>query len=235
MSYILDALKKIEQKRDREDPLRKPTFSGDLPPERKKKKALWPYFLLAALLLNAVAISFFLWSPKPEKASTAAAVQPIPGAAPAIVTESPVNIPETSKDRKEAPLKKENVLPPARPAEREPKEATVTVPTPVKPPVTERAAAGVKPAPEKGTAAPTERIFSLGELPSGIRSTLPEFRVSGHAYSPERQTRVARVNDKILQEGQELSPGLRVEEIVQEGIIFSYQGYRFRIVINGNR
>jgi len=52
MSFILDALKKLEQNRKR----------GEVPDlstvhlhdhERPKKKAVWPYLLLAALLLNA--------------------------------------------------------------------------------------------------------------------------------------------------------------------------------------
>jgi general secretion pathway protein B len=64
---------------------------------------------------------------------------------------------------------------------------------------------------------------------------LPEFNISGHAYSPEPQTRVARINEKILQEGQELAPGLKLEEITPGGVIFGYRGYRFRVELSGNR
>ena len=232
MSYILDALKKIEQKRDREDPLRKPTFSGELPPERKKR-ALWPYFLLAALFINAVVITFLVSSPKPDKISSVAQApppsQPLP-TAPAEVRRNP---PEAWKDQREALPKKEAPPPLSRPVEKEPKESLV--PAPAKPPVTERPSTGQKTGQEKVAVPPTDRIFGLNELPPAVRSALPEFKVSGHAYSPDRQTRVARVNDKILQEGQELAPGLRVEEIIPDGIIFGYQGYRFRVGINGNR
>jgi general secretion pathway protein B len=63
---------------------------------------------------------------------------------------------------------------------------------------------------------------------------LPVFNVSGHAYSPEPGSRVARINDQILQEGQSLAPGLKVEEITPGGIVLSYQGYRFQININTN-
>ena len=72
-------------------------------------------------------------------------------------------------------------------------------------------------------------MLQVNELPATVRSALPEFRISGHAYSPEPQTRVARINEKILQEGQELIPGLKLEEIVPEGVIFGYRGYRFRV------
>ena len=232
MSYILDALKKIEQKRDREDPLRKPTFSGELPPE-PKKRGLWPYFLLAALFLNAVVITFLVSSPKPDKTSTVAQAPPPPQPPLTAPAEVRSNAPETWKDQREALPKKEAPPPRSRPVEKEPKESLI--PAPAKQPVTERPSAGQKTGQEKVAVPQTDRIFGLNELPPAVRSALPEFKVSGHAYSPDRQTRVARVNDKILQEGQELAPGLRVEEIIPDGIIFTYQGYRFRVGINGNR
>jgi general secretion pathway protein B len=59
--------------------------------------------------------------------------------------------------------------------------------------------------------------------------------VSGHAYNPDRSMRVARVNDVIVQEGSELAPGLKVDEITADGIIFSAQGYRFLIVTTSVR
>jgi general secretion pathway protein B len=234
MSYILDALRKIEQKRDREDPLRKPTFSGELPPERKKRP-LWPYVLLAVLLLNAVVITFLVSRPKTDKGSTGEVARaPIPPE-PAVVATTAERgaIRETAKDQKEA-LPRKDVAPPlGRTVEKEAKESVA--PGPAKPLATEHPPAGPRPVQEKVAAPPTDRLFSLSELPSAVRSALPEFKVSGHAYSPDRQNRVTRVNDKILQEGQELAPGLRVEEIIPDGIVFSYQGYRFRVGIDGNR
>jgi hypothetical protein len=46
---------------------------------------------------------------------------------------------------------------------------------------------------------------------------------------------VTRINEKILQEGQELTPGLRLEEIVPEGVIFGFRGYRFRVDLSASR
>ena len=232
MSYILDALKKTEQKRDREDPLRKPTFSGELPPERKKR-VLWPYFLLAALFLNALVIAFLVSSPRSDKGGRVALAPVLRQPAPTATAEDKGRVQETAKDQKEGLLKKDVAPPVTRVTEKEATEGAV--PAPPKPFATERAPAEQKTAQEKVAAPLTDRIFSLNELPSAIRNTLPQFKVSGHAYSPDRQNRVTRVNDKILQERQELAPGLRVEEIIPEGIIFSYQGYRFRVGTNENR
>jgi hypothetical protein len=32
----------------------------------------------------------------------------------------------------------------------------------------------------------------------------------------------------MLQEGEDLAPGIRLEQITPDGMIFSYKGYRFR-------
>ncbi|MBA4391623.1 MAG: hypothetical protein C0399_11915 [Syntrophus sp. (in: bacteria)] len=223
MSYILDALKKVEQKRAREELPNKLTFPGELPPERKKR-SLWPYFLLAALLLNAAVIAFLVSSPWSDKGGTIAQESVLRQPA---ATEDRSIVRETLKGSEEGSLKKDVTSSSTRAVEKEAKEAAV--PVPAKTLVSEHIPIEQKPGQKKVATPPIDRLFSLSELPPVVKSTLPEFRVSGHAYSPDRHTRVARVNDKILQEGQELAPGLRLEEIIPEGIIFSYQGYRFRV------
>ena len=54
MSYILEALKKVEQKREQEERPRSPNFS-DESVRPGKKRIIWPYVLIAALLVNAAA------------------------------------------------------------------------------------------------------------------------------------------------------------------------------------
>jgi len=115
---------------------------------------------------------------------------------------------------------------------RQKETAVFVVPAAPKPPAAPEAAAVPESRVEKPQPPAPDKVLALAELPLAIRNALPEFKISGHAYTPEPQTRVVRINEKILQEGQELSPGLRVEEIVQGGIIMSYGGYRFRININ---
>ena len=36
------------------------------------------------------------------------------------------------------------------------------------------------------------------------------------------------INDKLLREGATLPPGLMLEQITPEGMVFAYKGYRFR-------
>ncbi len=56
MSYILDALKKSDQKRQRGQAPDLNTVQVELPPE-DKKKVLWPYILIGILLLNAIILA----------------------------------------------------------------------------------------------------------------------------------------------------------------------------------
>jgi hypothetical protein len=38
---------------------------------------------------------------------------------------------------------------------------------------------------------------------------------------------IAIINDRLMKEGDEVSPGLRVEKIKDDSVIFSYKGYVF--------
>ena len=43
---------------------------------------------------------------------------------------------------------------------------------------------------------------------------------------------MARINERIMREGQELEPGIRIEEIVSDGEILSYKKFRFFVSVN---
>ena len=58
MSYILEGLKKLEQKRQQEEkPPHLLTFQGTST-EKPARKSIWPYLIFAVLLLNA---GVFIW------------------------------------------------------------------------------------------------------------------------------------------------------------------------------
>ena len=236
MSYILEALKKLEQKREQEEPPEVFSFSHGARPRRKKQSS-WPYLLAAALVLNAAAMIWWVSERQAEKGKTVAKKVAVP---PEPVPPAPLTAPERRHHvpaqgpgkKKETPQPAQGVMPHAPAA---PVETARDIPLPPAPKAVET---------EKQPAQPESRaekekrthglVFRLNDLPSVVRKGLPEFRISGHAYSPEPQTRVVRINEKILQEGQDLAPGLKLEEIVPGGVIFGYRGYRFRVDVNGN-
>lgn len=261
MSYILEALRKAEQKREQEEPSKAPTFLSGSTREPGERVRVWPYIVAAALLLNA---SLVMWRLIPRHASLPPppSVQTAPTKERTFAARTPAKDatrrpPPTAVARKESTIpavpraaaRKENSTLPEPPAPSKPlpgaEASPVSLPRteqPLPPPVVRSPAANELSEPAanvptragKQRPAASGRLFSLGELPPAVRSALPEFRVSGHAYTPEPQTRVVRINERILQEGQDLLPGLKLEEIVQGGVIMSYDGYRFRINIKEN-
>lgn len=221
MSYILEALKKVEQKGKHGGMPKLLSYPGEAGP-RGRKRTLWPYVLSAALLLNAGAIFWWIGSRSgtPHPALQAPAVHPAVHSQPSPVPAAP-RAERTEQSRpsnvKELPEEKRTAS----------TSAPKTRPAPAATTVQPQAQAEKKPA-------PPGRVLSLNELPASVKSSLPAFKVSGHAYSPDPALRVTRINDQILQEGHSLAPGLKVEEIIPYGVVLSYQGYRFEVGINAN-
>ncbi|MBT8135059.1 MAG: hypothetical protein KJO03_11160, partial [Gammaproteobacteria bacterium] len=60
MSYILDALKKSEQERGHGNVPDVQTVHSSSLNYRDDKKAVWPYILIVAVLLNLLAIGYFI-------------------------------------------------------------------------------------------------------------------------------------------------------------------------------
>jgi general secretion pathway protein B len=232
MSYILDALKKLEHKREREEPQRLRTFSAEIE-RRPKKRPMWPYLIVAILLLNTVIMLGFMHQWHQDERGISLRV-PAEQRSP-----QSLKAPETERKEEDRSGTVKKVLEPKD----EPGSSTQAAAPPARnaaPPARETtmAAKNVPVAPQEKRVKvdmPADPACALSDLPPFIRNELPEFKVSGHAYSPNPSNRVVRVNDKVLQEGQDLAPGLRVEEVLPEGIIFSYKGYRFRIGVTFDR
>jgi general secretion pathway protein B len=245
MSYILEALRKAEQRREQEEPSKVPTFLTGPVPESGRRTRLWPYVVSAVLLLNA---GLLVWrliprqvTPAPPLVETIVRKEPgLAARAPAKSSRKPApstvarkeNHPPAVSVVPSKPLVGSEIPPVSQPRVEQPQPS----PVPRSSAVNELSEPVVNPQARAGKQRPgaSGRLFSLSELPPAVRGALPEFRVSGHAYTPEPQTRVVRINERILQEGQELLPGLKLEEIVQGGVVMSYDGYRFRINIKEN-
>jgi len=254
--YILDALKKSEKKR----------MQGTVPDvltaqevvyREPKTRRLWPYFIVAALIVNALAVVLFV-PHKSKKADTVLG----PGAAVTKVA---------SKERDAISVNGEKTLPDsavniqgvtdsAKPAERKPahdldetprhqlaaakdevREKTTIVrksetgakviheTTPESPPETPAATAPPEPKPPVDITPIPNKVYSVSELPLSIQQKLPSFGISVFLYSDDTSSRMVKINNKMLKEGDYLSEGLKLEEIDQNSLILNYQNFRFRI------
>lgn len=70
---------------------------------------------------------------------------------------------------------------------------------------------------------------SLNELPDEIRRELPQMVVGGAMYADSPANRMIVVNSQVLHEGDQVAPGLQLEEIKLKSAVFKYKGYRYSI------
>lgn len=75
---------------------------------------------------------------------------------------------------------------------------------------------------------PKNTIPELRELPSTVQSEIPSMSFSMLVYSEVPGDRMIRINGKLLREGDEVASGLKLEEIVPGGAVFSFRGQRFK-------
>ena len=220
MSYILEALKKLEQKRRREEGthLLSDQHPAALP---RKRRSPWPYLLFLALLLNAGLLLWWLF-PWP---------QPQPGRS---ALQSRETIKEDSRpdtftgreDRRDNGTAMQAPSPGISIPPAQQRIASETPPPAVAPDADRHPHEPQQP--QKRALTPGQRTVGINELPPSLRTALPDLTISGHFFDASPSSRVVMIGGRTLHEGQAVSPGLKLEQITRDGVVFSYQGYRFR-------
>lgn len=71
--------------------------------------------------------------------------------------------------------------------------------------------------------------ISYWELPDAVRADVQEIKFSVLVYAKEPEDRFVLINGQRLGEGDSSQPGLVVEEIRRDGVIFSYRLYQFLV------
>jgi general secretion pathway protein B len=206
MSYILEALKRVEENR------RRSVATSDLldnlseTTAKSRRRPLWIYPLVFALLLNAGLLSWWLLPSKRQVSGYAHKEQ----ASPSQPTHSvPANEPPLDPEYVRVGVSKTPLPPSASPLEVEGKRET-TLPG------------------EKNAVDDEQKVHDMNDLPAQARQDLPDITLSGHFYSANPSSRIVVLNGKTLREGQTAAGGIKLEQITSEGVIMSYQGYRFR-------
>lgn len=213
MSYILEALKKSDQQRQRSAA---PTLPAATVTVVAVRQPVY-YGLLAAVLLGGGIVIGLLrpWQPAHESPEIAAkSPQASQQVAPAPLYRT------TGKTAQELP--RMNSVSVAAPAVR----MAAQPDTPAAVSAAKPGAVATAPITEKlADAAP--RAIAMAELPLSIQQEIPAMTIQFHAYSSKPANRLVGVNSLMLHEGESLMPGLRLEQITPEGMIFSFKGYRF--------
>jgi len=217
MSYILEALKKSDQQRQRGAT---PTLQAAQLIAVAPQRPMAVYYGLLALVLLATGITAGItigWlRPQPQSMPVKAEPVALQPAAPAALSASPELPGDTAH----------------KSASHDPARQAVPVADAVQPYKPARVAAEpVAAAPvrdQPAGVAQEDQAIALDELPDHIRQEIPAMEIQLHAYSSVPGERLVSINSIRLREGGALMLGLRLEQITPDGMIFSYKGYRFR-------
>jgi general secretion pathway protein B len=209
MSYILDALKKSEQERGRGTAPSVQTMHSSGMNYHTSKTQLWPYLLLAAVLVNLAVLVYFIIA----KSDPEAAVQNPQKLTAAMPAAEAVNLERIA----------------AQPLDNNKGETIIY--KPVSMPGTSQIAAA-EPAnvlaviPEYQQ--PRGPIMEKEELPPDMRQHIPVMEFSAHVYSNNPMQRSIVINGRFMEEGDRLTADLLLDEITADGAIFNFRGQRFR-------
>lgn len=248
MSYILDALRKSDQMRRRGAA---PTLPlGQAAAATPKRPAPLAYGLLALVLLGTgMAIGWLHpWQRQPVAPAPLAGAAKPPGVSQSKAPAAQLAMASNPRPQNSvsttpvvaAPAPAQLVAPAAAPAhprataaveserprdggQSAPPKAAAGVSTRAVPPLRQAAVRS-----NSGAAVPAASVITMAELPVAIQQELPPMSVSVHAYSGKPAERLVDINGHLLHEGEDVAPGLRLEQITPEGMILSYKGYTFR-------
>lgn len=213
MSYILEALRKAERERSLGQV---PTLEAKSDVSAETPRQLWPWLLAGALVVNAIVLALWLWSPRtPDGAESL----PAPVAQAVVPEYTPPQpaisdyIPPSSTVLPE-PISEPPVVTVREPAVPEPV-------APVEPPDTFVDEPAIEEAPVARDVTP------LRDMPPEFRRSLPELKMDAHFYTEVQGRSFVMINLRKYKPGERLSEGPQVVEIVPEGVILAHQGQQF--------
>lgn len=229
MSYILDALRKSEQERQRG---KVPDIHGGVSDsaEATRKANLWPIVTVAVVVLNLGILGYF-WLSMPAAEAPALVTAPTSdtGSSP------PPNavVPEPAAAPKKQASKPQSSQPVAYSSNAE-TNRPVKPATPKTQPQTDPAYIGSDNATGSEPALPAVGYMpQLEELPAYERDGIPDMTFSSHMYSSMPRFRSIIINGKRLKEGQYLNEELQVREITESGVIMSFGNTLFEVDVLG--
>jgi len=234
MSYILDALRKSQRERDPAPPPPPDAVHNITISLPGRNGLIVVGIILLLVLLGAV---LFFWRSTvgsvPEPAVTVAPVAPATEPPPAAAAKAapaevaPVSPPAIESVKPSAPVHDLAeqaevalpVVPKPKPARKHVQKPASVVHT-------------VSPAPAASptlTATPSDGIPLLQQMPLEFQHALPPLAVTIHVYAPDPSQRILFINNREYHQGSQITGGIRVEEIVPDGVVLSYQGERFKL------
>ncbi len=211
MSYILEALKKSENERKREEI---PGLGADHSQyysvrEERRSPMVKNLFIFTLLLFGVAGSGWWFFQGKPSIEVTEepeAAVVPAPAlSAPAETVEAVPTSQTSIQTTADIP---DDV------------EALTEVPVIREPMVVDSVSDLV---------ADNFVVPLFEELPEDVRDRIPPLTFAGHVYASEKQKRMIMINMRIVREGAMVEPDLILVEIEANGVVLRYSEVAFRV------
>jgi len=237
MSYILDALQRADAERERgQIPGLRSRSAPWVREPRPHRTPAWPLLASIIALATLLLVAWWFWRPAVPSTTTGVVLAPATTApAPVPVEPGPgaVAAGEAPAAGSSLPILSPSLqgTTPAGPAQQPPRAQSAVQPVETSQAVaTQPTGAAASPVPDSSLPPPQEaRIPSFGELSADVRARLPQVSVSGATYSANPAHRMLIVNGQVLQEGQEIQSGLRLESIGPRSATLEHQGLRYTI------
>lgn len=236
MSYILDALRKSDQQRQRGST---PTLlTVPSTPTNPRRPRYLLNGVIAAALISAGILVGWLQPWQNERAEPVASSPAASGATRELEPSSYGSAESPGRPQQEsmpqpptAAVEADNPPAPVTLTEQEPAFADDSSASPQPAAGTRSAATGRLPVTSGATAAASDegkKVMALNDLPPAIRRELPGIAIMFHAYSSDPAERRVMINGNMAKEGQALADGLVLQQITPDGVILVYKGYRFQ-------
>lgn len=84
-------------------------------------------------------------------------------------------------------------------------------------------------APQRAAPAAPQRLPTLAELPDTLRRELPAMTLGGSMYAQQPALRMVIINGQVVHEGDQLAPGLLVQQIRQKSVVLNWRGQAFEL------
>jgi general secretion pathway protein B len=250
MSFILDALKKSENDRQRQSG---PALYEVKVAAPRSPLPLWAIGLIVLLGINLVIVAWVLLrrpsqpsdtqtaavtASAPQPATPASAMPPPAQSAPGIAAGPPPapagglqgTVGSPTAYAEQAPPVAARTLPDSASAQTGPR--AVQEGSGEAPSNPDDYAPATEPAPSQSPGLRVKRGTEAGvplysQIANGPGSGLPDLRLDMHAWDEKPENRFVLINMKTLHEGDTLPNGVKVEAITREGAVLSHNGTKF--------
>ena len=242
MSYILDALKKSEQERQKQGIPDINALHSDSPYGQVSKKNYWPFaiggllvvLIVVVLITQPLSISLNVNDSNSASSSvsnqeTQPSNQPLHSADTQMQAVNPnqqTNVAVTTQNQQQQTINPNRIDPSSVEDNQQPAFGD------------ERIDPGQGQINMQGAAAPNANDFAaenapiqtLLEVPEFVRDSFPALSFETHIYSSEPADRRVMINGKMAVEGMRVSSGVMLEEITEDGVVVLFKGYRIAVV-----